>query len=55
MDSLPTSPEVTYNWVNITGDFFKNIQGMLLIQLLLKLLLNLLFRNQLVQELGWLI
>lgn len=28
MDSLPTSPEVTYNWVDITTDFFKHIQGM---------------------------
>lgn len=27
MESLPTSPEVTYNWVDITSDFFKHIQG----------------------------
>lgn len=27
MESLPTSPEVTYNWVDITSEFFKNIQG----------------------------
>lgn len=27
MESLPTSPEVTYNWVDITSEFFKHIQG----------------------------
>lgn len=27
MESLATSPEVTYNWVDITSDFFKCIQG----------------------------
>lgn len=27
MDSMPASPEVTYNWVDITSDFFKYIQG----------------------------
>lgn len=27
MDSLPVSPEVTYNWVDITSDFFKHIEG----------------------------
>ncbi|XP_064292563.1 N-alpha-acetyltransferase 35, NatC auxiliary subunit isoform X2 [Plodia interpunctella] len=34
MDSLATSPEVTYNWVDITSDFFKNIQDLELGELL---------------------
>ncbi|XP_046961065.1 N-alpha-acetyltransferase 35, NatC auxiliary subunit isoform X1 [Vanessa cardui] len=34
MESLPTSPEVTYNWVDITTDFFKNIQDLQLGELL---------------------
>lgn len=27
MDPLGTAPEVTYNWVDITSDFFENIKG----------------------------
>ncbi|XP_013177361.1 PREDICTED: N-alpha-acetyltransferase 35, NatC auxiliary subunit isoform X1 [Papilio xuthus] len=34
MDSLPASPEVTYNWVDITSDFFKYIQDLKLGELL---------------------
>ncbi|XP_023934017.1 N-alpha-acetyltransferase 35, NatC auxiliary subunit isoform X2 [Bicyclus anynana] len=34
MDSLPTTPEVTYNWVDITTDFFKHIQDLELGELL---------------------
>ncbi|CAG4979544.1 unnamed protein product [Parnassius apollo] len=34
MDSLPVSPEVTYNWVDITSDFFKYIQDLKLGELL---------------------
>ncbi|XP_045447670.1 N-alpha-acetyltransferase 35, NatC auxiliary subunit [Melitaea cinxia] len=34
MESLPTSPEVTYNWVDITADFFKYIQDLHLGELL---------------------
>ncbi|KAG7310892.1 hypothetical protein JYU34_003724 [Plutella xylostella] len=34
MDSLPISSEVTYNWVDITGDFFKHIQDLQLGELL---------------------
>ncbi|CAH2102753.1 unnamed protein product [Euphydryas editha] len=34
MESLPTSPEVTYNWVDITTDFFKHIQDLQLGELL---------------------
>ncbi|XP_028155763.1 N-alpha-acetyltransferase 35, NatC auxiliary subunit [Ostrinia furnacalis] len=34
MESLATSPEVTYNWVDITSDFFKHIQDLQLGELL---------------------
>ncbi|XP_026319501.1 N-alpha-acetyltransferase 35, NatC auxiliary subunit isoform X2 [Hyposmocoma kahamanoa] len=34
MDSMPASPEVTYNWVDITSDFFKYIQDLQLGELL---------------------
>ncbi|XP_039758508.1 N-alpha-acetyltransferase 35, NatC auxiliary subunit isoform X1 [Pararge aegeria] len=34
MESLPTSPEVTYNWVDITTDFFNHIQDLQLGELL---------------------
>ncbi|XP_013149597.1 PREDICTED: N-alpha-acetyltransferase 35, NatC auxiliary subunit isoform X2 [Papilio polytes] len=34
MDSLPVSPEVTYNWVDITSDFFKHIEDLKLGELL---------------------
>ncbi|KAM3967716.1 LOW QUALITY PROTEIN: N-alpha-acetyltransferase 35 [Aphomia sociella] len=34
MDSLGASPEVTYNWVDITTDFFKHIQDLQLGELL---------------------
>ncbi|XP_050670988.1 N-alpha-acetyltransferase 35, NatC auxiliary subunit isoform X2 [Leptidea sinapis] len=34
MDSLGTSPEVTYNWVDITTDFFSHIQDLQLGELL---------------------
>ncbi|XP_038208428.1 N-alpha-acetyltransferase 35, NatC auxiliary subunit isoform X1 [Zerene cesonia] len=34
MDSLGTAPEVTYNWVDITSDFFKHIQDLQLGELL---------------------
>ncbi|XP_068626946.1 N-alpha-acetyltransferase 35, NatC auxiliary subunit isoform X2 [Battus philenor] len=34
MDSLPATPEVTYNWVDITSDFFKCIQDLKLGELL---------------------
>ncbi|OWR50381.1 MAK10 protein [Danaus plexippus plexippus] len=34
MDSMPTAPEVIYNWVDITSDFFKYIQDLQLGELL---------------------
>ncbi|XP_063548798.1 N-alpha-acetyltransferase 35, NatC auxiliary subunit isoform X1 [Cydia strobilella] len=34
MESMPDAPEVTYNWVDVTTDFFKHIQDLQLGELL---------------------